>query len=601
MKRPARFAVFGLHAAVFLVLAWWTWSKGPDPLVDFGRELYVPWQLAQGKLLSRDIASLFGPLSPYVNALWFRLFGVSLTTLLLCNLAILAAMLAGIHRLVRVSTDRLTAAVATIGVMILFGFSQYVPIGNYNFVAPYSHEATHGLALSVAMVLAFHEACAARRDSLFALAGLCFGGVVLTKPETAAAAAVAVIAGFIAVGMAGRGKGRPRIGALAAFAAGSLVLPAAFFAFFRLHLPTGAALRAVFAAYGAAAAHGVVANLFYRRVTGLDAPLVNALRMVGMFAAFVAYGGAGILIARRAAASKRRQAAWRIAAIAVPALVMSVAAFSSFATALPLIALAMFGIMMAVFLRRSRSGAGSTDILPMLMWSAFSVALLAKMGLKVRLVYYGFFLALPAVTVTVVLLVWIVPRSLRRLNTPLSEHFRTFAIASIAFLLAPYLLLSYEAYSVRTVPIGSGGDRFYASSAPGQWQGPAVREALEQIPRLSSPGAPFAVLPEGIMLNYLLRRESPLRVINLMPPELLVFGEPGVLRSLQAAPPELIVFVHRDVSEYGYPPFGSDPRYGQSIVSWVRAHYRPVSTIGVSGSGEAVGGIEILARTVRPR
>lgn len=601
MRRPARVAVFALHAALFAVLAWWTWRKGPDPLVDFGRELYVPWQLTQGKLLSRDIASLFGPLSPYLNALWFRLFGVSLTTLLLSNLAILAAMLAGIHRLVRVSTDRLTAAIATIGVMVLFGFSQYVPIGNYNFVAPYSHEATHGLALGVAMVLAFHKAYAARRDVLFAVVGLCFGGIVLTKPETAAAAAIAVIAGFIAVGMARRREGRPGIGALAAFAAGTSVLPTAFFAFFRLHLPADAALRAVFAAYEAAAAPGMVKNLFYRHVTGLDAPFVNSLRMVCMFAAFVAYAGAGILIARRAAAADRWRTAWRIAAIAVPAVVVSFAAFSSFATALPLIALSMFGIMTAVFLRRARDGTASTDVLPMLMWSAFSVALLAKMGLKARLVYYGFFLALPAVTVAVVLLVWLIPRSLRGRTTGASEHFRTFAMASIAFLLAPYLLLSYGAYSLRTVPIGSGGDRFYASSAPEQWQGPAVREALEQIPRFSSPGAPFAVLPEGIMLNYLLRRESPLHVINLMPPELLVFGEAGVLRSLQAAPPELIVLVHRDVSEYGYPPFGSDPRYGQSIVSWVRAHYRPVSTIGVSAGDEAAGGIEILARTVRDR
>ena len=49
-------------------------------------------------------------------------------------------------------------------------------------------------------------------------------------------------------------------------------------------------------------------------------------------------------------------------------------------------------------------------------------------------------------------------------------------------------------------------------------------------------GATLAVLPEGVMLNYLLRRDSPLRVINLMPPELLVFGEEGILHALGAQP-----------------------------------------------------------------
>ena len=74
------------------------------PLIDFGRELYVPWQITRGKMLSRDIASLFGPLSPYINALWFRLFGVSLITLALANLAVLCLTVAGIYHLLRVCT-----------------------------------------------------------------------------------------------------------------------------------------------------------------------------------------------------------------------------------------------------------------------------------------------------------------------------------------------------------------------------------------------------------------------------------------------------------------------------------------------------------------
>ena len=92
---------FAIHAAVFLTLAAWSWRKWPDPIVDFGRELYVPWQITRGRVLYRDIASLFGPLSPYVNAFWFRVFGVSLTTLVVCNLAIFSAVLGGVYRFVR--------------------------------------------------------------------------------------------------------------------------------------------------------------------------------------------------------------------------------------------------------------------------------------------------------------------------------------------------------------------------------------------------------------------------------------------------------------------------------------------------------------------
>src|SRR5436190_23730318 len=59
------------------IMLTWSWGSWPDPLIDFGRELYTPWQLSQGKVLYRDVASFYGPLSPYVNVVWFKLFGVS--------------------------------------------------------------------------------------------------------------------------------------------------------------------------------------------------------------------------------------------------------------------------------------------------------------------------------------------------------------------------------------------------------------------------------------------------------------------------------------------------------------------------------------------
>jgi hypothetical protein len=54
--------------AVGAALLAWTWRKWPDILVDFGRELYIPWQLVSGKVLYVDIAYFNGPLSPYLNA-----------------------------------------------------------------------------------------------------------------------------------------------------------------------------------------------------------------------------------------------------------------------------------------------------------------------------------------------------------------------------------------------------------------------------------------------------------------------------------------------------------------------------------------------------
>src|SRR5262249_47175908 len=139
-----------------------------------------------------------------------------------------------------------------------------------------------------------------------------------------------------------------------------------------------------------------------------------------------------------------------------------------------------------------------------------------------------------------------------------ARTFRTILLIAFAGAIAPYLAISVTRYRDKVIPIGSGGDLFYASRGPEFWQGEAVDAALHQLDRAS--GSTLAVMPEGVMLNYLTRRESPLRVVNLMPPELMTFGEDEILRSLELAPPDLILLVHIDVREYGYPAFGSDPR-----------------------------------------
>lgn len=50
-------------------------------LIDFGREVYYPEQILQGKVLFKDLFNIYGPLSYQVNALLYKVFGIKLTTL----------------------------------------------------------------------------------------------------------------------------------------------------------------------------------------------------------------------------------------------------------------------------------------------------------------------------------------------------------------------------------------------------------------------------------------------------------------------------------------------------------------------------------------
>jgi hypothetical protein len=116
--------ILGLGAlaglAAYLVAQ--SWRKWPEPLIDFGRELYLPWRLSHGALLYRDADDFYGPLSQYLNAGIFRVFGPGLMILAAANLVIFAGILASIYVLFRRAWGW-SAALASCAVFVsVFGF-----------------------------------------------------------------------------------------------------------------------------------------------------------------------------------------------------------------------------------------------------------------------------------------------------------------------------------------------------------------------------------------------------------------------------------------------------------------------------------------------
>ena len=73
-----------------------SWLKWPDLVIDFGEQAYIAWRLSEGAVLYRDIVYFYGPLSSYVHALLFKLFGTQLIVLIIFNLALVAVLTVGI-------------------------------------------------------------------------------------------------------------------------------------------------------------------------------------------------------------------------------------------------------------------------------------------------------------------------------------------------------------------------------------------------------------------------------------------------------------------------------------------------------------------------
>jgi hypothetical protein len=556
---PAVVAVAGIA-----MLAW-TWGTWPDVLVDFGRELYVAWQLAEGRRLYADLAYFNGPLSPYVNALWFRLFGVGLWTLVVANLVVLALVTTLLYRIVRELAGRLAASAAGVTFVVLFACIQLVRTGNYNFVCPYSHEMTHGLLLALTAVYALSR-LSTHGPPAAAAGGLALGLVLLTKPEVGvaavAAAAVAVATSFGAV---------RRKGATAAMLVGAtLVPPLAAVVLLAARMPFADALAGALGGWRWIVRRDLASTPFYRLGMGTDDPVASLVTLAEGTALYALMLGPLAFLALRGSLPTMRKIGGLAIVIGLALVLWQYGPINWFEAARPLPVAS--AVLVFVAARARWRGSTSPAVILELSMAVLGAALLAKIVLAARVHHYGFALAAPATLLVVATLLGRVPAVIARRGGD-AAVFRTGVLLLLGLALAVHLRIAAHWIAEKTVPVGSDADAFLADA-----RGPVVNHTLREIAARSGAGGTLAVLPEGVMLDYLSRRPTSVRHLNFMPVELAMFGEDAMLQELTTHPPDFVALVHKDAAEYGARFFGHD--YGARLAAWVAEHYRPVAQHG---------------------
>ena len=285
----------------FIFLSWLSWRKWPDPLIDFGQQLYVPWRLSRGAVLYHDVSYVYGCLSVCYHAVLFKIFGVSLNVLLASNFLILIFLLLLVYRLFLKCSDAWTAATIGLALTVL-AFSQLLDVGNYNYICPYSHEEFHGIVLAIVMMACLARWLQAGRKLPLAFAGGCLGLIFLTKPEVFVGAAAPFV---VAVIFKWRRVPVLELSKSLLLAAVCVLVPLAGFYFgFRSEMNPADAMRAIFGAW-LPLVHSTGLQLpIYQRNMGLDAPWFH----VGQ--ALIEFGGLAVIIGL---------CAWRLTAYKLPA------------------------------------------------------------------------------------------------------------------------------------------------------------------------------------------------------------------------------------------------------------------------------------------
>lgn len=550
-------AVLAASFAFGLAASWLRWT---NPVIDSGREMNQPLRLVQGETLYSNVGHIYGPLSPWLHAILYRLFDPSLTILYVDGIVCAIAILALVFWLGRRVMDPLPAATATLTVMWLCAFK---PAGN--FIVPYAYSALHGTLLGLATLALSVRARERPSASRFAAAGLLAGVTLLAKTEMGLAA---VCAALVAAALADTSaRRRAMCGATA------------------LLVALGVAL----AVYGEIAARVgwrvlvndcwlLVYNLpeplryFNRGISGFDRPLASLTRMLiaaaklGIIAAIV--GSVSYLVAGPRAAAPRARL---ILGAAIGAGVVL-----SLTTGLdwdrgPFLAMPL--VLAATLVLRGR-------IVPdrdVIVYTAFALAQLARILLHVRSGgAYGSFL-LP-VSIVVFTYLWVGPFAA---SLPDPSARRLAALLAIGLMIAAdsgtAVVLAYRYRDSNTTAISTPrGTLIAPPDVASVWNA-----ALAFIDSYTRPGDRIAVLPEGTSLTFLSGRRNPLREEIVTPGFLDAAGETRAIQQIDAAGTPLVLIVNRPTREFGAEAFGRD--YDRMLMAWIESRYRPCATFGPAG------------------
>ncbi len=525
----------------------------------------LPLRLLRDELLYRDIHYLYPPLSPYFNALLFRLFGIHLEVLnvsgVLCALVIVALCYAIARRVL----GEWEATLATLAIIVWCIFK---PEGN--LIAPYAFAALHGMIFALATLLITLRYGEQRRWREVLLAGVLIGLAGIAKQEFALTAVVTWSAGLLFVH---RRDFTGLVTRLFPPAVISIAIAAPVYAYFLARVGWHTLIEDCHLLYTK-----IPASLVYYNSarTGLDQPFASLLQMLG--GAAVALALASLIVLFSAIGTKGKSL-WRKAAVgllscALLAFLISAVSHGRWdGSPLRALPFALVGLMLFHFFRKVEG----KPQLALFVIAVYSLMALIRVVFRVPSggAFGGYFLP-----TSLILIVYLTSEALPGF---VEQFYDEFAIKPRVRLIGLALLSLWL-----VVTIGVFGYRYRKTfpvllSAPHgslyvtQETSLAAQEAIEFLLANTSPDEAIAIVPEGSSLAFLTGRRMPLRHQIFIPDFMDSHEEQRAIATL--AQVKYVLLVNRPMREFGLEAFGRD--YYQAMGQELEEQFRIAKVCGV--------------------
>ena len=542
--RKKEYIPFLVITSVFIFLLKVSWLKWGSIVIDTGRELYVPWRILSGDILYRDVLYQYGPFSPYFNAFLCSIFGVHINALIISGALTTALLSFLVYKISRIFLNPLLSTFSVLTFLFVFAFGQYYEAGIFNFIIPYTYAATHGITLAAA-ALFFYYHTLDRKKPIYSYALALFTILtLLTRLEIGAMLVISLFTGALLAS-------KNRLKDIALHCLFPIITAGFIYAIFSSTGDTDLFLKNL-----------DLSAPFTAGLMGTDDLFFNIASILKIILYYLAIST--LLFSAGSILSKNKN----LVAIPLALAVIAVAVFVQVRffpyymqyRCAPLICISLCVIAYKNYLRTR-----DKKFLFLMVFSVFSILLLARILFKTWAGQYGFYLLVPGMLCYYVFFLKIIPEmSTNRIS---QRFYRLgFVIVSIAFIVSHASISAY-AYKNRALKISTGKGNIFVYPAYHR-----VKELLNYLIYNTGPSDSLVVFPEGLTLNFLAERKNPVYKFTYFPVDFAETGfEKEVIDTLEEKEVAYVAILPRDTSEYGAARFGID--YAHEIPRYLEKNY----------------------------
>lgn len=547
-------SVFSLFL-IFLFLVIKLWNHFGIILIDSGREAYFPELILKGKILYRDIFNIFGPLSYQINAIFYKIFGISLNTLRLAGALNAFITIFLLYFITRLFTSRDISWIISVFIIITCA------VRGFNYVFTYSYAATYAFSSFLFSVLFLMLYFKTLKQYFIPLSWFFIGVSIASKYDYIPF--VIFLALFTIFMMYNKKIDKKNI---LYIIVSFLVIPVIGFSILFLQGLTFKELLNQ-SHFIEKYAFSKTLNYFYLTKVGTHPYINNFIFSLKSFLKFFP-GFLFVLTMIYLPLKYNKPFLYIMFTGILFYYFFSRHLHSYFDTFswLPIFTLFLFGFMLIKLIKNKNYKQDGAYVI------LIAIALIAsvKSFFFLNMTLYGSFTFPLLFIANSIFIVEYLPDEFKFINPkPLKQ---AFFIVFFTIIVVCYRNLNvyYGYMHILKYERGNIGDSKSIAVATSQ--------TIDYIKKILKPQDSIWVIPDGLMINFLTDNPSNGIYYNLTPPYIETFGEDKIIADTEKNPPDYVIINDRDSSEYGYKYFCKD--YGFMICNYVKSNYTPVKKFG---------------------